>query len=637
MLDLMRKHAYSWMTRAVVIVLIAVFAFWGVSTGMFSRVKPVASVDGHQILTKNVEQEAQQIRRQLENLYGAQADQAMARFNVRRQALEELVNRQLLMDEARRLGLRISKADLEQAIASQKAFQRDGHFDIRVYQAVLRANGLRPAEFESDTRVQMLQDLMRRMVAEGVAVSDAEARHEYDQRSLMLSMSYVEFPYADFTAGIAPNQKQIADYYKKNREQFRQPERISFEFIRYSPDEMGADVKPSEKEIADYYKRYRDKKFTHPEEVRARHILIAVPPDATVKQKAAAKAKAEDILKEIKKGADFAKLAKKYSDDPGTKNSGGDLGYFTQHEMVKPFADAAFKLKPGGMTVVQTRFGYHVIQVEDHKLAHIDTLAEARPEIINDLRHRAGVAAARDAVDRDLSAALTGEKLEKIAKKRGFQLMITPYMAINERTPYIGDRTVMRQAFKLKPNEVRVINGRNASFLAKLIGRKPSYVPALKDIKTKVDAAVTRHMAEMKAQEKAAAFLKQAKEAKFDKAASDAKLKLHATGEFSRGTGSIPTIGNFPDAIEAAVLIPKVPGVIDHPLELDGNSYVFQVTGRAAPGEAQWKHVKKTFMRDLVRERRMEAWNSFLQALRDRAQIVVHQDRIGGRPAQSSM
>ena len=211
-------------------------------------------------------------------------------------------------------------------------------------------------------------------------------------------------------------------------------------------------------------------------------------------------------------------------------------------------------------------------------------------------------------------------------------------MAINERTSYIDDPSVMQQAFKLKPNEVRVINGHNASFLAKLIARKPSYVPALKDINTKVDAALTRHMAEMKAQEKAAAFLKQAKEAsRFDKAASDAKLKIHATGEFSRGTGSIPTIGNFPDAIEAAVLIPKVPGVIDHPLELDGNSYVFQVTGRAAPGEAQWKHVRKTFMRDLVRERRMEAWNIFLQALRDRARIVVHKDRIGGPPAQSSM
>src|SRR5690242_20780856 len=134
MLDLMRKHAYSWMTRAVVILLIGVFAFWGVSTGMFSRIKPVATVDGHQILSKDLDQETQLIRRRLEQVYGPEAAAAMARFNVREQALEQLIDRQLVLDEANHLGLRISDDELERMIESQSAFQVEGRFDFAIYQ-----------------------------------------------------------------------------------------------------------------------------------------------------------------------------------------------------------------------------------------------------------------------------------------------------------------------------------------------------------------------------------------------------------------------------------------------------------------------------------------------------------------------
>src|SRR5581483_9409929 len=314
MLDLMRKHAYSWTIRAIVIALIAVFAFWGVGTGFFTRIKPVATVDGHQILSKDVEHEAEQIRRRLQQVYGAEAAQVLARFNVRQEALDQLIDQQLVLDEAHRLGLKIGDAQLEQAIASQAAFQVGGRFDFQAYQQVLRANGLHPAEYEADTRLQLLQELMRRMVSQSVEISDSEAHQEYDRLNLKLALAYVEIPYSGFVPSMTPTQKQVEDYYNQHREQFREPERIQFDFIRYDPDQMGAKFNPSDKEIEDYYKRYRDQNFTHPEQVRARHILIAVPANAAPQQKQAARAKAEDILKQLKAGADFAKLARQYSD-----------------------------------------------------------------------------------------------------------------------------------------------------------------------------------------------------------------------------------------------------------------------------------------------------------------------------------
>ena len=629
MLDLMRKHAYSWLTRAVVIALIGVFAFWGVSTGMFTRIKPVATVNGHQILTKDVDQQAQQLRRRLEQIYGPDAAAAMARYNVREQALDQLIDQQLVLDEANRLGLRISDAALEHMIEAQTAFQVDGRFDLAIYQTALRSENMRPADFESDLRLEMLQQLMQRMVTQTVEVSDAEMHQIYDQRNLKFAMSYVEIPYKDLESTVNPTDKQIADYFEAHREEFREPERISLDFVRYDPDKLAGKTSPSEKEIQNYYNRQRDAALTHPEQVRARHILIAVPADATPAQKAAAKAKAEDLLKQIKAGGDFAKLAKQFSDDPGTRNGGGDLGYFEQSQMVKPFADAAFRMKPGELAVVQTQFGYHVIQVEDHKLAHVDTLAEARPKIIEALRHRAGIEQAHQAIDQDLGEALNGKQLQMLADKRGLDVVKTPMLASNESTAEITDPTLVLEAFKLNPNDVRVVNGRDAQYLVKLIERKPSYLPKLADIQPKVRAALVRQMAEAKALEQATAFLKQAKNpAGFAAAAAAAKLATHSTGDFSRADSSIPTIGEFHEAVQAASLLPGTPGIINRPLTLDGNAYVFEVISRTPPTEDQWKAARSAFKDQLVKQRQAQAWESFVGDLRARAKISVRPELV---------
>ncbi len=636
MLELMRKHAESWLIKAILYLLVAVFGLWGVSYSIFARIKPVASVDGHQILSKELDQQAELIRREYQNMYGGNASEALAHLNVREQALDQLINQQLELDEARHLGLRISDAELERAIASQSAFQVDGHFDFQTYQAVLRSNGMHPADYEADTRTKLLQELMFRMASEGVRLSETEARQEFDQLNLKLSLAYVEFPFLRFTASIAPTDKQIAAFYKQHREDFREPERISFDFIRYDPDKMTIKFAPSDREIENYYNRNRDSMFIHPEQVHARHILIAVPADATAQQKAAAKAKAEDILAKLKVGADFAKLAREYSGDPGTKDSGGDLGNLSPGETVKPFDEAAFKLRPGEMTVVETRYGYHVVQVEEHKLAHIDTLAEARPRIVEALRHRAGADAARQAVDQDLSTALTGSDMGGLAEKRGLLLVRTPFLAMNERTTEIDDPRVMQEAFKLNPGDIRVITGRDASLLAKMNARKPSYIPKLEDIAGRVREALVRQMAEAQAHDHAEAFIKQVKApADFARAAAATQLEVHSTGDFSRSDNSVPTLGDFSEAVQAAALLSSVPGIVDRPLTLHGNAYVIEVTGRTTPSEDQWKQAKDEFMARMLKQRQMQAWNGLLEAMRERAQIVVHPELIGQSPESS--
>ncbi len=198
-----------------------------------------------------------------------------------------------------------------------------------------------------------------------------------------------------------------------------------------------------------------------------------MPAGASDKEKAAAKAKALDVLKQAQSGGDFAKLAAKYSDDPSNKLEGGDLGTFGRGQMVKPFEDAVFAMKPGQIAMVETRFGFHIVKLDESKPAHTDTLAEAKPKIIDELRTQAGAKLGRAAAQEDLAAALAGASLQDLAKKRGIEAIETPLFAHGE--PAGGaerDRELMEAAFKLDAGQVAIVPEKGAPYVIKLLVRQ---------------------------------------------------------------------------------------------------------------------------------------------------------------------
>ena len=388
MLEGIRRYQYSWQVQVTFAFLALIMAFWGFGGGgLFNTVHPIATVNGQQILGDQVDREATQLRQAVQQMYGANAHAVLKSINLRQEAVERLIEEQLIGEEARHLGIIISDEALQEKIAKEPVFQRDGQFDFDTYQDVLRNNNLLPAEYETGERDRMIADTLRNMIDIGVQVSDDEARHAYNLANEKIGLRYAELAYADFTAKVSPTEKQIADYYKKNAEQFREPERIQLTYVHYEPLVLAAKYMPSDKEIQDYYDRNAKTRFAHPDQVHARHILISVPAGASDKEKAAAKAKALDVLQKAQsKGGDFAKLAAKYSDDPSNRGQGGDLGTFGRGQMIKPFEDAVFAMKPGQITIVETHYGFHVVKLEQSMPAHTDTLAEAKPKIIEELR-----------------------------------------------------------------------------------------------------------------------------------------------------------------------------------------------------------------------------------------------------------
>lgn len=606
-------------------------AFWGFGADIFGSIHPIATVNGQKILGDQVDREANQLRAAVQQIYGANAQNVLKSINIRQEAVERLIEEQLVGEEARHLGISISDVALQDKIAKEPVFQRDGQFDFDTYQDVLRSNNLLPAEYENAERDRMIADTLRNMIDTGVQVSDDEARHAYNLANEKIGLRYVELAFSDFAAKISPTETQIADYYKKNAEQFREPERIKLSYVHYEPLVLAAKYTPPDKEVEDFYKRNAKTRFTHPDEVHARHILIAVPAGATDKEKAAAKAKAEDVMKEAQaKGADFVKLAAKYSDDPSNKLEGGDLGTFGRGQMVKPFEDAVFAMKPGQIAMVETHFGFHVVKLEQSNPAHVDTLAEAKPKIIEELRTQAGAKLGRTAAQEDLASALAGGKLEDLAKKRGIDAVETPLFAEGEPIGGLeADRELIQAAFKLDAGQVALVPEKGAPYLIKLLVRQPSRIPPLKEIEAQVRDAVIRTTAQAQASQQAQKILATIKSpADFDKAAASNKLAIKNVEPFVRAEHRVPGIGEFPEVTDAAATVPVIPGVIDRVMESGGNSYLFEVTSRAEPTDADWKNAQKEFLQEYVQQRRAQAWTRFLDSLKDQAKIQIDSDQL---------
>src|SRR5271163_4654110 len=548
MLEGIRRYQYSWQVKATFTFLALIMAFWGFG-GLFSTVHPIATVNGRQILGDQVDREATQLRETVQQMYGANAQAVLKSVNIRQEAVERLIEEQLIGEEARHLGINISDAALQGKISKEQVFQHDGQFDFDTYQQVLRDNNLLPAEYEADERDRMIADTLRSMIDSGVIVSDDEARHAYNLANEKIGLRYVEVSYADYIAKISPTESQIADYYKGNAERFREPERIKFAYVHYEPLVLAAKYTPPDKEIQDYYNRYADTRFKHTEQVHARHILIMVEAGATDKEKAAAKAKALDVLKQAQAGADFTKLAAKYSEDPSNKLQGGDLGTFGRGQMIKPFEDAAFAMKPGQITMVETHYGFHVVKLDAYQPAHSDTLAEAKPKIIEELRTQAGAKLGREAAQEDLTAALGGASLEDLAKKRGIDPVETPLVAQGEAAGGIEqDRELMAAAFKLDAGQVALVPEKGSPYVIKLVVRVPSRIPPLKEIKAQVRDAFVRSMAQSDASQKAQQIFATIKSAAdFDRAAISNNLDIKTVDPFTRPDHKVPGIGEFPE------------------------------------------------------------------------------------------
>src|SRR3989440_145527 len=394
MFDFVTKHKRL-LQFVLALIIVPPFAFWGIQWTQreTAGTGEVASVGGQKITEQEFGEALRQQQDRLRGMLGRNFDPAI--FDspaLRLELLEGMISQRLLLQFASRNYLTVDKEHVDEAITSIPAFQENGRYSSERAKAMLRAEGLSEDSFVSSLRRDLLTQQMTAALAESGLTSKATAGQFAQLRAQQREIAEYRVQADAQLAQSKITPDAIRAFYDGNPARFQVPEEVAVEYLVLSPDALLESEKVGADDIKAYYES-NISKYGEPEQRRASHILIAVKRDAGDAEKASARERAAQILAQFRKSpGSFAELAKKNSGDPGSASQGGDLGFFSRGMMVRPFEDAAFKLKPNQISdLVESDFGFHIIKVTGIKAGKMRSLEAARPEIERELKkERAG-------------------------------------------------------------------------------------------------------------------------------------------------------------------------------------------------------------------------------------------------------
>ena len=599
----------------------------------------VARVAGEDVTTLEVQREARQMLRQQMPKAGAQAAMLLPFFASR--AADNLINQKVLLVEAERLGLRANDEELRDELQhgryAQVFFPEGKFIGQDEYEARLRQADISVPEFEQGVKSEILFDKLRNLVTASAAVTDAEVRKEFERRNTKVKFDYAVLRKDDLLKNIHPGDAELRAFYERNKGTYNNsiPEKRKLRYVVLETAKVEAQTEVTHDDLQAYYDQHRDE-FRVPEQVNVRHILIKTPlpgTDGKVDTKGAdeARKKAEDVLKQIKSSGNFAELAKKYSEDPGSAKNGGSLGWIGKGRTVPEFEKAAFSLPKGGTSdLVQSSYGFHIIHVDDKQDAHLKTLEEVKDQIQSVIKQQK---VARGA-DIQASALLTQARtagLGKAAVARGLQVISTDFVSRTDSLPGIGNspefmNAAFEQREKSPPDQVQLPQG---VVVYEVTAIKPPATPSFEEIRSRVETEFKN--------ERAAALLSQKTKELSDRAKAQHDLKKAAkevgaavkTTDFVLPDGQVPDLGNLSGP--AAVVFSMKPGEISVPIENGNTGAVLSLLDKQEPSAQDF--AKKDQIRDsLLQSKQQELFGLFVQNLREQMQksgkIKINEDEM---------
>ncbi|HEW98859.1 MAG: hypothetical protein DRR00_20860 [Candidatus Parabeggiatoa sp. nov. 3] len=385
MLQKIRDGARGWLAWVIVTIICIPFALWGIGEYLHPAPKRVvAEVNGVELSERDFKQEVSQQQSRLRAMFQNQGidfsftDEQLQQL--RKNTLDYMIEEELLVQSVRDADMRVSDALLATRIHTFQAFHEEGKFSQARYEQTLGYQGMNPTEFEWKIRRALLTDQIREGVLRSALVTDYDQQQRTRLEEQQRSISYLIISTSHFDDSVTITDADIKKDYKEHAKQYRIPEKVSIEYVELS--EKNLSLTKQEIEESTLRKRYEERKasFTTPGQWKARHILIKV--DTTQADVEAANQKAQEVLAKIRAGESFEELAKEFSDDPGSKRKGGDLGWFGPGTMVKPFEDAVKTLKMGEVSeLVKTQFGFHIIRLDDAIPEVTKTFAQMREQL----------------------------------------------------------------------------------------------------------------------------------------------------------------------------------------------------------------------------------------------------------------
>jgi peptidyl-prolyl cis-trans isomerase D len=535
------------------------------------------------------------------------------------------VERTVLAHEGDRLGLQVSDEDLKRYLQngpySQYIFP-GGQFigEDKYINFVESAFRLPVTQFETEVKSDLELQRLQALVTGGVTVSDAAVRASYLQSGTKVKFDYAVVSSADLRATINPSDAELQAFFKANAARYATavPETRKISFFSFDNFSVpGGTPQVSDADVQAYYAAHQAD-YKTPEQVKTRHILITVPKGADAKTDAAAKAKAEDLLKQIKGGANFADLAKKNSEDPGSKDAGGELPMIPTAQLDPAYAKAAMALSPGETSpVVRSSFGYHIIQTEAKDAAATKSMAEVKPSIVEKLSSQKAAAAAQS-----YAVALAAE-----AKKNGLAATAAAHHLTLTTTDYLGktgtiaslpDATsLLSAAFDAKKGDAPQTATTGEGYaIFQVADIKPAHAP---DFAAYKDHILEDYRAEKTPQLLNAELIKLADRAKalgdLHKAAAELKLPVKSSDLVGRDA-QVPDIGALTGAASVVFTLPK--GGISGPVNEGVNGAVIQLTDKVEPSPTDVAANFGATKEKLLDQQRQEAFSVFVGSLMER-------------------
>lgn len=429
MLQDIRDKSQGMIVKVIIGVVIVTFALFGVEALVqsFTSTDTVAEVDGKEITRMQLLQASETQRRQLISMMGGQIDPAMLEENaLQRRALDELIQRAVLMNQAESLSLGVSDAQVDAYLLQAEQFQTDGQFDQSKYLNFIRSLGFTPLAFKERIKQDVLIQQTRNALAGSEFVLPSQVDHIVALQNQKRNFDYIRYSLADKTEQVNVTDEELRAYYEDNQASFVSPEQVKLDYVVVSVANIQDQVDVTEAELNDAYQA-RVASFQG-EERAASHILV----DTESRSDEEAQARIKEIQAKLSGGQSFADLAADYSDDLGSKDNGGDLGYVGRGIMVGDFEDTLFAIENvGQVEEVHTEFGYHLIQLNDISETEAPSLDEMRNELMDELVAQKAKDQLLGEHENITDLAYASDDLSAIAKAYGVAVLTTDYFGRN--------------------------------------------------------------------------------------------------------------------------------------------------------------------------------------------------------------
>ncbi len=586
----------------------------------------IATVDGVDVSAQDVQRQAKQMLQQQFPRGGAQMNSLLPFFAQR--AAENLINERLILTEARRMGMKATDDDLRdflhQGQLGQMIFPNGTFVGQEGYESVVsQYGGYTVPQFEQLVKEDILINKLRTLIGSGATVTDAEIRQQFEKQNTKVKFDYAVLKKDDVLKTLHPADAELKAYYDRNKNTYVNsiPEKRQLKYVVFDTSKLLAQTQVTQQDFQAYYDQHRDE-YRVPEQVNVQHILIKSPlpgPDGKVDPKAvdAARAKAEDILKQVKSGGNFADLAKKYSDDPGSAKQGGSLGWIGKGRTVPEFEKAAFSLPKGNTSdLVQSSYGFHIIHVDDKQDAHMKTVDEVKSQIEPLLKQQKAAQVAQQQSDQLLSEARS-TTLEKAASAKGLQVITTDFVNRNDLLPGIGtDPQFTNAAFGQNANAPPdVVPLHQGYAIYQVTAVKPPSTPTFEEIRGRVEQEFKNERAAQLLTQKTQELSDRAKAAHDLKKVAKELGAQYKTSDLVLPEGQVPDIGSMKGP--AAVAFTLKPGEISGPIDSGNTGAVVAIAERQPPTEQDFAAKKDEIRDSLMQKQENEAFGLFLGNLRE--------------------